>query len=191
MGTIILMTEKYHLIETVGHTQIAVDKETHEITLMIKTQIGMLTQSMSPEKATQLGVELIRAGGMLFNFATVERKERIKNDATTDHYPVNRDPPNRPDNSPDGGSFAGTQRGSYAKKYFSATGGTTKHPGGDADNTESDQSGEKSPMVVRQQSDLPAAHEPAKGNGRSNPRRTMEICHPAGSGANSGGAGGI
>lgn len=55
-------------LDTIGELVVGVDKATHEIVIIMKTPVGMVSTSVSKERALALGVALVRYSGKTFRF---------------------------------------------------------------------------------------------------------------------------
>lgn len=64
--------ESIHYLDNVGPVAIAIDKCTHEVLILIKTPVGVVTESLDREKALRLGIELVRVSGKTFRFTAEE-----------------------------------------------------------------------------------------------------------------------
>lgn len=75
---------KVHFLENVGPIGLGVDKESHEILMLLRTPVGVLSEALTRERALQLGIELIRISGQRFRFQAAgpsPDSEEVPNDA--------------------------------------------------------------------------------------------------------------
>jgi hypothetical protein len=57
-----------HYLDNVGELALGVDKESHDMVLMLKTPLGVVSSELTKERALQLGIALIRYSGQKFRF---------------------------------------------------------------------------------------------------------------------------
>jgi hypothetical protein len=58
-----------HYLENFGRIGLAADRETHDLILMLNTDIGAVSEPISKERALQIGIALVRYSGQRFRFA--------------------------------------------------------------------------------------------------------------------------
>lgn len=73
-----LDTTIYYEVDRLGSITIAIHKKTHDLHMLIQTEAGLVNQALKSERASQLGIALIRAGGQTWNFPE-EEKDDAKN----------------------------------------------------------------------------------------------------------------
>jgi len=61
--------KRFHELDSFGAFMLAINKRTHEPVLFLKTEVGALSVTMNAERATQLGLALIRATGEQWDFS--------------------------------------------------------------------------------------------------------------------------
>jgi hypothetical protein len=64
--------ESVQFLEGIGDVGLGVDKETHDLLLMVRTGMGIVNVSLTKERSLQLGIALIRHSGRTFRFTKPE-----------------------------------------------------------------------------------------------------------------------
>lgn len=55
-------------LDNIGELGLGVDKASHELVIMLKTPVGLVSSSLTKERALQLGIALVRYSGQTFRF---------------------------------------------------------------------------------------------------------------------------